>query len=135
MAPKKCRVRGCTSEGKQLRQFPDMIKDKERCLKWIEACDNPCLLEMNSLKNVKICDIHFEDFYKLNIRLSTSAVPTLHLPKPAAVDASIPAAIPAAIPEGIKATDTMEIVTSQTHSDGHSSRTKPTDQQTDRHQH
>ncbi|XP_054002671.1 uncharacterized protein LOC128889240 isoform X2 [Hylaeus anthracinus] len=78
---------------------------------------------MASLKNVKICDVHFEDFYKLNIRLSTSAVPTLHLPKSVTVEASISAVIPEGITEVIEATDAIESVTSQTHSDGHSSTT------------
>ncbi|XP_076673658.1 uncharacterized protein LOC143371905 isoform X2 [Andrena cerasifolii] len=77
--PKKCEVKGCESGNKLLRAFPDIVKDRERCLKWIAACGNPLLMHQ-SLCNRKICDAHFLGIYKLQKNLCKTAVPTLLLP-------------------------------------------------------
>ena len=77
--PKKCEEKGCESGNKLLRAFPDIVKDRERCLKWIAACGNPLLMHQ-SLRNRKICDAHFLGIYKLQRNLCKTAVPTLQLP-------------------------------------------------------
>ncbi|XP_076624226.1 uncharacterized protein LOC143343322 isoform X2 [Colletes latitarsis] len=81
MGRKKCEVIGCTLESTRLRAFPNIVTERERCLKWIEACGNPELLCKNVYKDKKICDEHFENRFKLQSHLSKSAVPTLHLPE------------------------------------------------------
>ncbi|XP_076172294.1 uncharacterized protein LOC143149101 [Ptiloglossa arizonensis] len=81
MTRDKCSVQGCSLGSRRMRALPNIKTDKERRLKWIAACGNPSLINRTS-KNLQICDEHFEARYKLNSRLSKSAVPTLHLPKP-----------------------------------------------------
>lgn len=79
MTRDKCSVQGCSLGSRRMRALPNIKTDKERRLKWIAACGNPSLINRTS-KNLQICDEHFEARYKLNSRLSKSAVPTLHLP-------------------------------------------------------
>ncbi|XP_054001114.1 uncharacterized protein LOC128888360 isoform X3 [Hylaeus anthracinus] len=78
--PSKCKVKGCEFEDRRMREFPSATKDRERRLKWIAACGDPDLIT-SIPKSAKICDLHFEDRYKLSTHLSRTAVPTLYLPK------------------------------------------------------
>ncbi|XP_053970859.1 uncharacterized protein LOC128872313 isoform X1 [Hylaeus volcanicus] len=78
--PSKCKVKGCEFEDRRMREFPSATKDRERRLKWIAACGDPDLIT-SIPKSAKICDLHFEDRYKLSTHLSRTAVPTLYLPE------------------------------------------------------
>lgn len=83
---RKCKVLGCTAQCQRTFKFPPVNDD--RLLVWLSATGNKVLLEtpMNKLMHNVICGRHFEPKYVLAKKLSTSAIPTLHLPDP--IDAS-----------------------------------------------
>ena len=82
---KRCCVRGCPSKDIRMFTFPSSETNNKRMLQWVEACGRPdlWLLPFEKLKFRSVCCLHFEQKYFLNKKLSTSAVPTRHLPGPA----------------------------------------------------
>lgn len=79
MSHKKCEVINCLFETKKKYHFS---KSSEQCIAWLRACGNENLLQLShdKLQQKVFCDVHFEERYKLNKRLSNVAIPTLNLP-------------------------------------------------------
>lgn len=70
----KCVMRNCGATGNEepkraLFAFP--IKNKEKCLKWVEACENEEVMKSFNdgflSKNARICGLHFPVAYRLSI--------------------------------------------------------------------
>ncbi|CAK1550307.1 unnamed protein product [Leptosia nina] len=83
MVNTSCAVFQCTSsshrhKGLRFHQFP---RD-ERTPIWVKACKRPDLLgkDIDQLKNMHVCSLHFEHRMYGKLLLKKSAVPTLNLP-------------------------------------------------------
>ncbi|XP_053994228.1 uncharacterized protein LOC128884692 isoform X4 [Hylaeus volcanicus] len=79
---KVCAIFGCRSSKKRMFQFPCPLKDKDRCLQWITASRREDFLQLppKIVRSKVLCDIHFENRYRLPTNLMRDAVPTCNLP-------------------------------------------------------
>ncbi|TGZ49033.1 hypothetical protein DBV15_12519 [Temnothorax longispinosus] len=82
MSHKKCAIVGCSSRKKQMYEFPNPHKDKQRFIKWLISTGNSALLDLpvEKIRRRTICEDHFEEKYKLRKKLSYHTIPTLLLP-------------------------------------------------------
>ncbi|TGZ47934.1 hypothetical protein DBV15_12271, partial [Temnothorax longispinosus] len=88
MSHKKCAIVGCSSRKKQMYEFPNPYKDKQRFIKWLISTGNSALLDLpvEKIRRRTICEDHFEEKYKLRKKLSYHTIPTLLLPEPISFD-------------------------------------------------
>lgn len=84
MAPRKCDVHGCSSEGKEIHYhgLPGDKETSDRWIKWLEQKNEKAVRK----KHVLICSMHFSDNDRWGRKLRPGAVPVDQSKEPAPGD-------------------------------------------------
>lgn len=83
---RKCAVVGCENTDAPRHRFPNPAKNMDLFKKWIQACNNQNLVNLQPdlvYRSHRICHVHFTAEDKsTNMFLKKHAVPSLYLPSP-----------------------------------------------------